>query len=737
MFPVVPVVLVGSALTAGITALQKRKPLAQQHTLITTLAEPVTLPQAKGLLQSQSPAWQTATSAVRERVAETLATFDDRYQHFFQTRVNPLLISRTRREQLALLIAGREEAMGEAEKSINRHIGIGIGAVATVGLAGLTGLPLVPLVIATGFYLTIPLYRIGWQIAVQERRLSVAHLLALYFTGMWLGGYYTIGAVGMILLGLAQKVMVICENNMRNNLVNIFGQQPLQVWVLIDGVETEIAFVDLCVDDILVLDSGQMVPIDGVIIHGMATIDEQMLTGEAQPVEKGIGELVLAATIVLAGRIQVRVEKTGDETTAAKIGEVLNRNEEYRLATEQKAIAIAEKSLVPMLAASAIALPLAGLSGMFAMLGSNFTMNMVALRPLTILNFFNSASQAGILIKDAEALEGLNAITTIVFDKTGTLTSAQPHVVQIHPCNGWSAAAVLTLAAAAEHRQSHPIAQAILAAAAAEQLTVPAIEAAAYQVGYGLQVQVAGQQVRVGSLRFLRDEGITLPATLETIQLAAQEMGRTLVYVAVDELLAGAIELQSTIRPEAKAVVEVLQAQGLTLYIISGDQEAPTRQLAEELGIAGYFAGVLPADKAGLVADLQAAGHKVCFVGDGINDAIALRKADVSVSLRGATTAATDTAQIVLMNADLRQLHTLFTLAQELEKSINFNFSIATAFSVLSGGSILFLHLKYIAVEVLAATQLLTGVGIASKPLVEPLPEPDVTPAVQRLPSAR
>ena len=246
---------------------------------------------------------------------------------------------------------------------------------------------------------------------------------------------------------------------------------------------------------------------------------------------------------------------------------------------------------------------------------------------------------------------------------------------------------------------------------------------ATYQVGYGLQVQVAGQQVRVGSLRFLQSEGIALPAEIDALQGAAQAMGHALVYVAVDDLLAGALELVSTIRPEAKAVVEQLQAQGFTLYIISGDHEAPTRQLAAELGIAHYFAGVLPADKAGLVSSLQAEGHKVCFVGDGINDAIALRKADVSVSLRGATTAATDTAQVVLMNADLGQLHALFTLGRKLEQSIAFNFSVATAFSLLSGGSILFLHLKFIAVEVLAATQLLTGVRIASKPLIEPVQE--------------
>lgn len=714
MLPLVPFALAGGALTVGMAQLQRRRALPAAPRLVSALSEPA-LPDRSGKSIATGDAWQTLTTTVTAQ----LHAFDERYQYFFAQRINPLLIDRTRREQLELLAAGRTPVMGEKEQEINRHIGIGVAAVAAVGVGTLTGLPLAPLVIATGFYLTIPLYRIGWQIATQARRLSVAHLLALYFTGMWLGGYYTIGAVGMILLGLAQKVMVICEDTMRDNLVTIFGEQPRQVWILVDGVETEIPFANLRVEDILVLDVGQMIPIDGVIVAGMATIDQHMLTGEAQPVEKGEGDEVLAATILLSGRIHVRVEKTGSETTAAQIGEVLNRNEAYRLATEEKAIAIAEKSLVPMLAAGALALPLAGVSGMFAMLGSNFTMNMVALRPLTVLNFFNTASQAGILVKDAEALEKLTAVTAVVFDKTGTLTLEQPQVVAIHPYNGWAAAAVLTLAAAAEHRQSHPLAQAILAAAAEQGLTLPAIETAAYQVGYGLQVQIEGRQVRVGSLRFMQSEAIPLPAASAEGQAAAQQVGHTLVYVAVDEVLAGAIELQSTIRPEAKAVVQQLQAQGLNLYIISGDHDAPTRQLATELGIEHYFAGVLPGAKADLVAQLQAAGHKVCFVGDGINDAIALRKADVSVSLRGATTAATDTAQVVLMKADLRQLHELFTLAQALEKNIAVNFGIATLFSLLSGSGILFLNLKFAIVEVLAATQLLTGVGVASKPLLE------------------
>lgn len=692
MLPILPILVASGVLAVGTKAANKRlgKP-----------GKPQKLP-------------QTLAAALN-----SARRVDDRYQHFVQTRIDPLLINRERAEQLAHISAGRQRVVGEHEKSINRHIAIGFGAVATVGVAHLTALPLIPLVIATGFYLTIPLFKICWQIATKERRLSVAHLLALYFSGMWLGGYYTIGALGMILLGGAQKVMVLCEQEMHDSLVSVLGQQPLKVWVLEDGVETEIDFAQLQVGDVMVLDVGHMIPIDGVIVQGMASIDQHMLTGEAQPVEKGVGDNVLAATVVLAGRIQVKVEKTGSETAAAKLGEVINRNDEYRQSVEQKAIAIAEKSLIPMLAAGAVALPVLGVSSALAILGSNFTMNMVALRPLTVLNFFNTASKHGILVKDASALETLPHINTIVFDKTGTLTLDIPQVADIHAFADYSTNTVLTLAAAAEHRQTHPIAQAILAAASAQQLSLPTTDHAVYAVGYGLQVQIAGQLIRVGSLRFLQSEHLDVPTEVETLQTQVQASGHSLVFVAVDAVVVGAIELKASIRPEARDVVQQLQAQGIKLYIMSGDQPEPTRQLAAELGIPHYFAGVLPEQKAGLVQQLQQEGNKVCFIGDGINDAIALRQADVSVSLRGATTIATDAAQVVLMNTDLQQLQTLLQLAKELETNIATNTKVAAGFSLLSGSGIVFLHLKYIAVEVLAASQLLTGVGIASKPLLE------------------
>jgi Cu2+-exporting ATPase len=736
MLPILPAALAGGALVLGLRA---AKPAKQQLVNLLTGPQAVQLPQPADAVGALV---QTATNAA----AAYLTALDEQVQQAVQRYLDPLLSNQVRRDQMAVLAAGRTLELSEIEREVNRNLAIGLGALAMVGVANLTGLPLIPLVVATGIYLTIPWYKIAWRILVHRRKLSVAHLMVLYFTGMWLGGYYIVGAIGMVLASFSRKVMIFAENTMHHNLVTIFGEQPRQVWVVVDGMEVEIPFAELKAGDTLVLDVSQMIPIDGTIVQGSAAIDQRMLTGESQPAEKGVGDPVQAATVVLRGRIYVRVEKTGADTTAAQIGEILNRTTEQRLAMEQRAIAIAEKSLWPMVAAGAVAIPLAGFSGALAILGSNFVINLVPLRLLTMLNFLNSTSRHGILVKQADALEQMKTLNAVVFDKTGTLTLERPQVVQTHVTTGWSSDQVLTLAAAAEHRQSHPIAQAILAAAAEQQLTLPPIAEAQYEIGYGIQVQLVGEDkktrrqgdkeskqnpplapkghphhsplVRVGSLRYMQMEGIAIGEVIGAVQEACRENGHSLVFVAVDDELAGAIELQATIRPEAKEVVQALQQRGLDLYIISGDHEAPTRQLAGELGIPHYFAGVLPERKAELVAQLQQEGHKVCFIGDGINDAIALRQADVSISLRGATTAATDTAQIVLMDADLDQLDTLFRLAEALDKNISLNFNVAAALSLLSGAGILFAHLSFAAVEVLAAAQLATGVGIASQPLL-------------------
>jgi Cu2+-exporting ATPase len=243
---------------------------------------------------------------------------------------------------------------------------------------------------------------------------------------------------------------------------------------------------------------------------------------------------------------------------------------------------------------------------------------------------------------------------------------------------------------------------------------------ARYEIGYGLMVQLSSdgsgvQQIHVGSARFMALEGIALPEELQSIAADCRERGTALVWVARDGVIVGAIELEATIRPETQALVAALKRRGMEIFIISGDQEAPTRHLAELLGMDGYFANTLPDQKASLVKELQEKGRKVCFVGDGINDAIALRQADVSISMAGATTAAIDTAQVVLMGGDLGRILTLIELVESMHTNLDQNYKTLIALSLLAAGGVLFFHAGFLVIGLIQVASVAAAIGIANK----------------------
>ena len=286
----------------------------------------------------------------------------------------------------------------------------------------------------------------------------------------------------------------------------------------------------------------------------------------------------------------------------------------------------------------------------------------------------------GVLVKDGRALELMNEVDTVLFDKTGTLTRERPEVGRVIECGPHSARSILRYAAAAEARFAHPIAKAIIHAFEALDEPLPPIDDSRYHVGYGITVHVEGHKIRVGSRRFLEMEGIAIPEVIQSALDQAHDEGSTLVMVGIDDALGGAIELQASVRPEVKSIIEGLRQRGIKhIAIISGDHDAPTRKLAESLGMDRYFAQVLPADKAEYVEKLQREGRKVCFVGDGINDSIALKKANVSISLRGATSIATDTAQIVFMEEGLSKLCDLRDIARSLDRNVKTSWNLILA----------------------------------------------------------
>lgn len=649
---------------------------------------------------------------------------DDQYQALIQTRLDPILAGELRQEQMRQLAPEGQRELTPKEKAQNRRLLVGVGGLVLVGLRQMSRwAPLTPVVLLIGLINVWPELRECWRVAVRERRFSMIHLLLIYLLGLWLGGYYLIGMVGILLGGVGYKIELLTQSVTRYSLTHLLGDQPSQVWLMVDGEERLVSFNDLQLGDILVLSAGQPVPVDGVVVAGAATVDQHRLTGESQPVEKAAGDSVLAATLVLGGRIQVRVEKTGAETTAARIGEVLNQTvegQEIHLSDQLKEI---ETERLPMLAGGLLGWLLRGPQTGLAMLGCNFMLILPPLRLLTLLNGLGAGAERGVLIKDGRALERLANVDTVVFDKTGTLTLERQEVAAVHSLAPFSEAELLMLAAAAEQRQSHPIAQAILAAATERQLALPDLDDAEVELGLGLKAQIADQSVLIGSERFLAQNDLELPAELAKLQAAAHARGHGMVFLAVASVPAGAIELAAISRPEALATVAWLRLRGLSLYILSGDQEAPTANLAKELGMDGWFANTLPEQKANRIQALQEQGKRVCFIGDGINDAIALRKAEVSISLRGATTVATDAAQVVLMEDDLNQLKLLWELAENFGESLNTNGRWARGLGLLACAGVLLLPFGYWTTELLWSVQIIVGIRIARQSLLHPAGE--------------
>lgn len=671
----------------------------------------------------------TALTALREQgeqmqkaLVTALAAFEEDYQQFVKTRVDPLF-GATRQEHLRDLgsAGGADDKLvvGPYERFINRNLGV----AAVVTTAAIVTIPLHPLIQAAAtmplaLYVVKGIYRRAYDSLVKQHKITLPVLSAVNVTAMWLGGYYLIGGIIFLLIYMGMKLSFITEDRSHKRLANIFGQQPRKVWVLIDEVEVEIPFDQLQVGNTLVVGAGQVIAADGIIVQGYASIDQHRLTGESQPAEKRIGDQVLSATVVLAGRIYIRVEKAGKETVAAQIGEMLEKTASYQMDITTKAYRIAEQSVIPTLATAGVALLTLGYSSMVAITSTVFGFNLVISGPMALLNYLNVASRRNILIKDGRSLELLTTIDTVIFDKTGTLTLEQPHVTQIHTFAALSGDDVLTYTAAVEQRQSHPIARAILAYAEERKLALPKIDDTRYEVGYGLRAEIKGSLIRVGSDRFMELEQIALPLAVQTLQESCHAQGHSLVMVAVDEQVVGAIELEPTIRPEAKAVIDQLRQRKLDFYIISGDQEGPTRKLAQTLGIANYFANTLPENKAQLVEQLQQEGRAVCFVGDGINDSIALKKANVSVSLSGATSVATDTAQVVLMDATLQQLPLLFKLAEEMDANLKTSLALAIIPGLGIWAGVFFFHLGILGASVIYEASLWAGMGNAFRPLL-------------------
>ena len=579
----------------------------------------------------------------------------------------------TRHQIIEILDGALANAEHQADlDKLDLDLTICAGSLVLAGAAQFAAPALLPVAAAVFAYTTLPSFVGACEVLFKEKRLGVDLLDSVVVLGC-LGTLQVFpGAVLALCLSFGRMLVKQTEDNSKKLLLNAFGKQPRYVWlVTAGGVEVEVSLDKVNAGDIVVAHTGDMVPVDGHVVEGMAMVDQQALTGESTPAEKGVGDRVFASTIMVAGKIYISVEKAGSETASAKISQILNDTAGYKLTSQHKGERLADTAVVPTLAAGALAYSLLGAHAGVAVLNSDLGTGIRMAAPLAMLSTLALCAQKGILVKDGRALELMGEIDTVLFDKTGTLTRERPEVGRVIAANGFSEAEILRFAATAEQKFHHPIAMAILHKAGELGIQLAKTDETQYKVGYGISVGIDGHTVRVGSQRYLEMEGIPLTPAVAAALDAAHVEGYTMVMVGVDGRLGGALELQASVRPEVRDIVKGLRERGIKhLAIISGDHEAPTRKLAKELGMDRYFAQVLPADKADYVQKLQQEGKKVCFVGDGINDSIALKQANVSISLRGAASIATDTAQIVFMEQGLGKLCELRDIAKAMDRNV-------------------------------------------------------------------
>ena len=568
----------------------------------------------------------------------------------------------------------REEAEApepeDVERQHQRHLN---GALVSMGLFAAKGVipGAVPLGMASFLYSAIPYMKNVEKSLVRDGKVNV-DVIFFVADALTLGvrNYFT-AALGLSMIHGGRHMVRKVRDDSAKLVSHLYRDLPQTVWQVVDGVEVECPLEDVKAGDLIVVSSGSVIPVDGVIHEGVAIIDQQALTGESQPAEKAEQDAVFANTIVLGGRIVIRVERSGSDTTSAQIADVVLNSVSFKSAIQLKGEKWADTLAFPMLATSMVILPIWGPVTTAVFLNAHIGARILLFAPLATLRHISEASTMGVLIKDGRALEQLGEVDTILFDKTGTLTTDEPEVRRIYALDGSTKRDVLAYAATAERKLTHPIAKAIQRKAREEGVNVFEVADSSYTMGHGVSVHVDGNVIRVGSARFMRQEGLLIPADALAMLEDAHERGNTFILVGVDDRIAGALELQPEIRAEAKEMIAQLRAFGIAhMAIVSGDDQAPTRRLADTLGMDEYFHNILPEQKARIVEDLQARGRVVCFIGDGINDSIALKKANVSMSIAGATVIAKDMAEIVFMDGTLKRLVETMELARRLDVNL-------------------------------------------------------------------
>ncbi len=473
----------------------------------------------------------------------------------------------------------------------------------------------------------------------------------------------------------------------------LVGLQAKTARIVRGGIEVDVPLEQVQPGDLLRVRPGEKVPVDGRITEGSSSVDESMVTGESMPVLKGPGDEVIGSTVNATGSFIFRATRVGRDTVLAQIVRLVQAAQGSKAPIQRLAdlvtgwfvpvvLVLAAITLVAWLALGPEPRLTFALISFITVLISACPCAMGLATPRAIMVATGRAAEAGVLIRGGEALERAHRVNTVVFDKTGTLTRGRPEVADVIPAAGVDAATVLAVAAAVEQGSEHPLGAAIAEHARARDVDVPRSDRFEAAAGHGVHAVVDGRPAIVGNPRLMSDHGVDVGALLPAFDGAA-EQGQTPVFVAHGGTALGLISVSDPVRSEAADAVAALVARGVDVWLVTGDDRRVAAAVASRVGIGSVMAGVLPAEKAEKIRELQAAGRVVAMVGDGINDAPALAQADLGVAIGTGTDVAMEASDVTLIGGDPRLVVSALELSRRTMRVIRQNLFWAFAYNVL------------------------------------------------------
>jgi Cu+-exporting ATPase len=548
-------------------------------------------------------------------------------------------------------------------------------------------------------------YRGAWH-AFRARAANMDTLIAIGTSAAWLystivtfapgvlpqGTYFDASTliIGFILLGKLLEHTI--RGRASDSVRKLLSLKPAKARLLVDGDEREVGVEELRVGDLFRVRPGERIPTDGVVVEGFSTVDEKILTGESVPVEKEVGHEVFGGTFNQTGVLVVKATKVGSDTALSQIVRLVEEAQASQAPVERLADRVSSY-FVPIV----VSVALFSLLGWWLIAGRPFLFGFTAFvavliiacpcalglaTPAAIVVGTGKGAQNGILVKGGENLERAYRIDTVVFDKTGTLTTGEPAVTDVVPIGNIDERGLISLAASAEKGSEHPIGRAIVKKAS--ELGVKVEEPQEFEVvpGKGVVATLSGRRIVLGNRRLIEEHGVDLRGVSDTLN-KLESQGKTAMILCVDKTIDGLIGVSDTLKPYAREVVEQLKKMGIRVVLLTGDNKATASFIAGQAGIEEVVAEVLPSQKAEVVRKLRSEGRRVAMVGDGINDAPALAVADLGIAIGSGTDIAIETAGVVLIKDDLRDVVGAIRLSRATMGKIRQNLFWAFAYNTL------------------------------------------------------